>query len=88
MKIEIEVSDEQIKEGLADVVHKQVMAYLGRYFIEDEIRKMVSAAWPAIAQKMVDDAIAKRADFEAKIQAELEKKIRARLERAMRLSDK
>lgn len=84
MKIEIEVSDEMIREALEATVIKQVRAVLSAWTVDEEVSRMVRARWPAVINAVIDEHVANHAGVRKQIADEMARKLRLQISAAMK----
>ncbi len=84
MKIELEISDGDIRSHLEEAMQKAVRSELVAWKIDNVVAKMVRLRWPEVAEHMIEEAVKDSDVLRKTIALEIEKKIRANLARAMK----
>ena len=87
MKIELEITDEEIRQTLNSVVKAAVKFPLNHWSVADQVKKMVQVQWPLIIEDMIKDMIQEMVKdheaMKAKIAEETAKKLRAQVNAAL-----
>ena len=86
MKLEIEISDEEIRGAIASKVGAALYAQTSSYVTESYIKERVAAGWKSAADAMVTELLSDSAVIREKIAAEIERKLRSQLAVAMKKS--
>ena len=84
MKIEIEITDEMIRESLAETVIKHVQEVLCRWRVGDDINRMVQDRWPAVVASVIDEQVANHAGVRKQIAEEMARKLRLQVAKALK----
>ena len=88
MKIELEITDEEIRQTLNSVVKAAVKVPLNHWSVADQVKKMVQVQWPLIIEDMIKDMIQEMVKdheaMKAKIAEEIAKKLRAQVNAALK----
>ena len=88
MKIELEITDEEIRQTMNSVVKAAVKFPLNHWSVADQVKKMVQVQWPLIIEDMIKDMIQEMVKdheaMKAKIAEEIAKKLRAQVNAALK----
>ncbi len=84
MKIEFEISDEDLRAALHDTIRIQVNAVLAHWSVKDQVEKMVKQQWPDAIRGVIDEMVSDHAAIRAKIAEEIAKKLRAQVAAALK----
>lgn len=84
MKLEIEITEEEIRNTLESAVRSAVVFELSRWQLDDYIKNSVKAQWQTTVPDMIRDELNNSQVLREKITAELERKIRAQLTAVMK----
>lgn len=84
MKIEVEISDDMIREALEEVVIKQVRDVLSGWRVDDEVKDQVKKRWPSIVGVMIEERVLNREALKAQISEEIARKLRLQISAAMK----
>ena len=84
MKIEIEVSDEMIREVLEETVIEQVRAVLSGWATWDAVKRMVNDRWPKVIGAVIDEQVANHAAIRQQVADEIARKLKAQLTAALK----
>jgi hypothetical protein len=76
MKIEIEISEDEIKDAISRKVRVAIAVQTNQWSIDEFIRDKVKEYWKEIADKMVKEVLADSTAMRTKIVAEVERKLR------------
>ena len=86
MKLEIEITDEEIRGAMERKVREVLNAQTGTYETERYIKDRVAAGWKSAVDAMVAEALSDSAVIREKIAVEIERKLRSQLAVAMKQS--
>ena len=84
MKLEIEITEEELRGAIERKVRTAVADQTNNYGTDNYIKEQVKAHWKAAVDALVADALKNSGVLREKIAAELEKKLRAQLAAAMK----
>jgi len=84
MKLEIEITEEELRSAIERKVRTSIADQTNSYGTDAYIKEQVKAHWKAAVDTLVDDALKDSTVMRKKIAAELEKKLRAQLAAALR----
>ena len=84
MKIEIEVTEQDVREAVGRQIAEAVSAQSLRYQADEYIKAQVKAMWTPMVDQMIRDAIANSKAMRGKIADEIERKLRAQIGAVMR----
>ena len=84
MKIEVEISDDMIREALEEAVIKQVRDVLSGWRVDDEVKDQVKKRWPSIVGVMIEERVLNREALKAQISEEIARKLRLQIAAAMK----
>ena len=84
MKIEIEVSEDVLREELQRQAVKLLLDKLGNWQLKDELAKIVSKHWGEKVEIIVKEELANTDALRAKVVATIERKIQGQLTTLMK----
>ena len=84
MKIEIEVSEELVREEIQRQAAKVLLDKLGHWQLKDELTKVVNKLWGENVNQVVREELANTDALLAKVAATLERKIQGQLTTLMK----
>ena len=84
MKIEIEVSEELIREEIQRQAAKMLLDKLAHWQLKDELTKVVNKLWGENVEKVVREELANTDALREKVVATLERKIQGQLTALMK----
>lgn len=84
MKIEIEVSEDVLREELQRQAAKMVLDKLGHWQLKDELNKVVNKLWDENMEKVVREELSNTDALRAKVASTLERKIQGQLTALMK----
>lgn len=84
MKIEIEVSEELIREEIQRQAAKMISEKLCSWALKDNLTKVVNKLWDENMEKVVREELANTDALRAKVAATLERKIQGQLTALMK----
>ena len=84
MKLEIEITDEEIKSAIERKVRVAVADQSNQWGADDYIKSSIKNHWNDIVDKLVMDAISDSENLREKIVYELERKLRTQLAAALK----
>lgn len=84
MKIEIEVSEELVREEIQRQAVKLLLDKLGNWQLKDELTKVVNKLWGENVEKVVREELSNTDALRAKVASTLERKIQGQLTALMK----
>ena len=84
MKIEIEVSEDVLREELQRQAVKLLLDKLGNWQLKDELAKVVNKLWGETVEKVVREELANTDALREKVVATIERKIQGQLTALMK----
>lgn len=84
MKLEIEITEDEIRSAVERKIRVAVADQSNQWGADEYIKKQVKAQWQTAVDAMILDAMNNSQSLRDKIAAELERKIRAQLAAAMK----
>ncbi len=84
MKIEIEVSEDVLREELQRQAKKLLLDKLGNWQLKDELAKVVNKLWGENVEKVVREELANTDALREKVVATIERKIQGQLSALMK----
>jgi len=84
MKIEIEVSEDVLREELQRQAAKMLLDKLAHWQLKDELTKVVNKLWGENVEKVVREELANTDALREKVVATLERKIQGQLATLMK----
>ena len=84
MKLEIEITEEELRNAIERKVRTAVADQTNHYGTDAYIKEQVKAHWKAAVDALVAEALTDSKALREKIAAELEKKLRAQLATALK----
>jgi len=84
MKLEIEITEEELRSAIERKVRTAVADQTNSYGTDSYIKEQVKAHWKSAVDTLVEEALKNSTVLREKIAAELEKKLRAQLSAALR----
>ena len=84
MKLEIEITEDEIRSAVERKVRVAVADQSNQWGADDYIKKQVKAQWTVAVDAMILDALSNSQELRNKISAELERKLRAQISAAMK----
>jgi len=88
MKIEIEVTEEEIKSAVERKVRSAVADQTNNWGVDTYIKEQIKAQWKGIVDSLVKEALNDSANLKNKISAEIERKLKAQLNAAIKAQSK
>ena len=84
MKLEIEITEEELRSAVELKVRTAVAAQTNQWNVDSYIKEQVKAHWHNAVDALVSEALNDSKTLREKIMAELEKKLRAQLAVALK----
>lgn len=88
MKIEFELSEEEIKLAAKGAAEKAVGDFVRRWMTYDDITARLKHLWTAEIDRQIAEALENSDDLKEKINTAIERKLKARIEVLFRKTDK
>lgn len=88
MKLEIEITEDEIKSAIGDKVKEAIREQANKWGIEHEIKAQVKTHWNQAVDSLIKEALLDSKSLRQKIATALENKIRAQLTAALRNAEK
>ena len=86
MKIEIEITEDEIKSAIERKVRTAIADQSNQWSTDSYIKERVKTNWQSAVDTMVNDMLANNEVLRQKICAEIERKLRAQIASAMKAS--
>jgi polynucleotide 5'-kinase involved in rRNA processing len=83
MKLEIEITEAEIRDAIAQKVRVAIADQTNQWSADEFIRNRVKEYWQEIAAQMVREVLQDSAEMRAKIVATIERKLRAQVSALM-----
>lgn len=87
MKIEIEISEQEIQDAVARKVRVAIADQTNAWAANDHIKEQVKQHWKGAVQKLIEEALNDSTALKAKIAAEVERKLRLQVSAAMKVAN-
>jgi len=87
MKMEIEISEDEIKNSLNKAVAAAIANYANRWSVDSEISKAVSELAPGIIMNMVQETMSRSSELERKIIEKIDKRLTLQINAAIKAKD-
>ena len=84
MRIELEITDEEIRQTLNKAATVAVINALTHWSVADQVKKMVQVQWPVVVGGMIEEMVKDHEPMKAKIAEEIAKKLRAQVNAALK----
>ena len=88
MKIEIEISEDEIRDAIARKVRVAIADQTNQWSVDEFIRNTIKKYWQEVADKMVQECLADSTAMRSKIIAAIESKLNSQVTKLMRTQDK
>lgn len=85
MKIELEISEEEIRDALARKVRVAIADQTNQWSVDDYIKDVIRDKWKAVASEMVEEELRNSNQLKAKIIAAIEAKIKSQVSALMKV---
>ena len=86
MKIEIEVTEEEIRSALELPIRRQVSSTLSHWSVEEDIKRMINDRWPEVEKAMIEEQLTDSEKLKQQICDEILRKLKLQVDRVMRSS--
>jgi len=84
MKLEIEITEEEIKSAIERKVRTAVADQANSYRTDDYIKEQVKAHWKAAVDSLISEALRDSEKLREKVRAEVERKLRLQVAAAIK----
>jgi hypothetical protein len=84
MKLEIEISEDEIRDAIARKVRVAIADQTDQWSVDEFIRNKVKAYWQEVADKMVKEVLADSETMRNKIVEAVERKLRSQVSALMK----
>ena len=86
MKIEFEITDDEIREAMRDSIRIAVNNTLSHWNVRDQVEKMVKEQWPDAIRGVIDEMVSNHAKTKEIIAENIARKLRAQVSAALKLA--
>ena len=84
MKLEIEITEEEIRSAIERKVRTAVADQTNNYRSDDVIRKMVKNVWPVVAERLIAELMGNSETLKGMIDKAVESRVKARVAAALK----
>ena len=84
MKLEIEITEEEIKSAVERKVRTAIADQTNQWNVDDYIKKRVAESWKLAVDNLVAEQLADAPNLQAKIRSSIEAKLKGQLTAMMR----
>lgn len=88
MKLEIEITEEEIKSAIERKVRTAIADQTSNYGVEQYIKESVKSKWKEVADRMVEEYLSDSEKLKAKVISEVDKKLKAKIQAVMNMANK
>ena len=88
MKLEIEITEEEIKSAIERKVRTAIADQTSNYGVEQYIKESVKSKWKEVVDRMVEEYLSDSEKLKAKVISEVDKKLKAKLQAVMNMAAK
>jgi len=88
MKIELEITEEEIRDALARKVRVAIADQTNQWSVDDFIKATVRKYWQEVADKMVKECLENSEDMRTRIIAAVERKLKSQVTALMKYQAK
>ncbi len=88
MKLEIEITEEEIKSAIERKVRTAIADQTSNYGVEQYIKESVKSKWKEVADRMVEEYLSDSEKLKAKVISEVDKKLKAKIQAVMNMATK
>ena len=88
MKVEIEITEEEIKSAIERKVRTAIADQTSNYGVEQYIKESVKSKWKEVADRMVEEYLSDSEKLKAKVISEVDKKLKAKIQAVMNMATK
>jgi len=84
MKIEVEITEEEIRSAIARKVRVAIADQTNQWSVDDYIVKAVKNAWQSAADNLVRECLANSEKLKEKITTAIERKLKSQINKLMK----
>ena len=88
MKLEIEITEEEIKSAIKRKVRTAIADQTSNYGVEQYIKESVKSKWREVVDRMVEEYLSDSEKLKAKVISEVDKKLKAKIQAVMNMATK
>lgn len=88
LKLEIEITEEEIKSAIERKVRTAIADQTSNYGVEQYIKDSVKSKWKEVVDRMVEEYLADSEKLKAKVISEVDKKLKAKIQAVMNMATK
>ena len=88
MKLEIEITEEEIKSAIERKVRTALADQTSNYGVEQYIKESVKSKWKEVVDRMVEEYLSDSEKLKAKVISEVDKKLKAKIQAVMNMAAK
>mgnify|MGYP003500302181 FL=1 len=88
MKLEIEITEEEIKSAIKRKVRTAIADQTSNYGVEQYIKESVRSKWKEVVDRMVEEYLSDSEKLKAKVISEVDKKLKAKIQAVMNMATK
>ena len=88
MKLEIEITEEEIKSAIERKVRTAIADQTSNYGVEQYIKESVKSKWREVVDRMVEEYLSDSEKLKAKVISEVDKKLKAKIQAVMNMATK
>ena len=88
MKLEIEITEEEIKSAIERKVRTAIADQTSNYGVEQYIKESVRSKWKEVVDRMVEEYLSDSEKLKAKVISEVDKKLKAKIQAVMNMATK
>ena len=88
MKLEIEITEEEIKSAIERKVRTAIADQTSNYGVEQYIKESVRSKWKEVVDRMVEEYLSDSEKLKAKVISEVDKKLKAKIQAVMNMAAK
>lgn len=88
MKLEIEITEEEIKSAIERKVRTAIADQTSNYGVEQYIKESVKSKWKEVVDRMVEEYLSDSEKLKAKVISEVDKKLKAKIQAVMNMANK
>lgn len=88
MKVEIEITEEEIKSAIERKVRTAIAEQTSNYGVEQYIKESVRSKWKEVVDRMVEEYLSDSEKLKAKVISEVDKKLKAKIQAVMNMATK
>jgi len=88
VKLEIEITEEEIKSAIERKVRTAIADQTSNYGVEQYIKESVKSKWREVVDRMVEEYLSDSEKLKAKVISEVDKKLKAKIQAVMNMAAK